>query len=186
MNKVFSDYELLEIGIKFAGDETATTVECIGSGEDAADVKVITKRCRGVVKKKRVKPTGTGVYKLVMHCPWDVYVKMFGMKDETLVDGVYSYGENSRHEEFVMTQRIEDEDGNEKLKAYPNCIIETGKATKIENGAEEVAQIEIDVAYSPDEHGNGSYEALLSEVTDETVKTTWMNAFTPSLVRKKA
>jgi hypothetical protein len=35
----------------------------------------------------------------------------------------------------------------------------------------------------PDEYGNGMYEALASELTDETAKTTWMNAFTPELVR---
>ena len=35
----------------------------------------------------------------------------------------------------------------------------------------------------PDEFGNGLYEALVSELTDETAKTTWMTAFTPELVQ---
>ena len=183
MGKVFSEYELLEIGIKFVEDEAFTSIQCIGSGEDTADVKVIKKMCRGVVKKKRVKATGTGVVKMSMHCPWDVFTKMFGMKDEKLIDGVYAYGENSRHEVFCMVQKVEDEDGNIKFKAYPNCIIETGKATKVENGAEEVAEIEIEVAYSPDDYGNGSYEALVDEMTEDALKTTWMTAFKPELVR---
>lgn len=183
MNKVFSDYELLEIGFKFEDSETYETTECIGSGEDAADVKVVTKKCRGVVKKKKVKGTGTGVHKITLHCPWDVWVNMFGMKHDTLIDGVYAYGEKSRHKTFSMTQKIEDEDGNEKLKAYPNCIIETGKAVKIENGAEEVAQAELEVSYAPDDYGHGSYESIVSELTDETIAAKWMKEFEPSMVQ---
>lgn len=183
MNKIFSDYELLEIGVKFEGEEAYETAECIGSGEDAADAKVVTKKCRGVVRKKTVRGTGTGVHKLTMHIPWGIYTKMFGMKHDSLKGGVYAYGEKSRHTPFIMTQRINDEDGNEKLKAYPNCIIETGKATKIENGAEEVAEVEIEVAYMPDEFGHGSYEALVDELTDETIKTQWMSKFEPSMVQ---
>lgn len=183
MSKVYSDYELLEIGFKFEGSETYETAECIGSGEDAADVKVVTKKCRGVVKKKRVRGTGTGTHKISMHCPWSIYTKMFGMEFDELADGVYAYGENSRHKPFSMTQKIEDEDGNKKLKAYPNCIIETGKATKIENGAEEVAEIELEVSYMSDEFGHGSYECIVSELTDETIATKWMNEFEPNLVQ---
>lgn len=181
--KIFSDYELLEIGIKFDGEESFETAECIGSGEDAADAKVVTKKCRGVVRKKSVRGTGTGVHKITWHCPWSIYTKMFGMKHDSLKEGVYAYGEKSRHTPFTMVQRIADEDGNEKLKAYGNCIIETGKATKIENGAEEVAEVEMEIAYMPDEFGHGSYEAIVSELTDETIKTKWMTEFEPSLVQ---
>ena len=181
--KVFSDYELLEIGIKFEDSQAYETADCIGSGEDAADAKSVVKKCRGVVRKKIVKGIGTGVHKLSLHCPWSIYTKMFGMKHDSLKDGVYAYGEKSRHTPFSMVQRINDEDGNEKLKAYPNCIIETGKAVKIENGAEEVAQVELEVSYMPDEHGHGSYETIVSELKDDTIKTKWMTAFEPSLVQ---
>lgn len=181
--KVFSEYEAKKIGMKFRSSEKHEIAECVGSVEDAADVKVIIKKCRGVTRKKKVKPTGTGVLKLSLHCPWDWYTKIFGMKLETLIDGVYAYGEKSVHEEFSLTELVEDEDGNEKLKAYPNCIVETGKASKIENGAEEVAEIELEVSYMPDEHGNGQYEALSSEITDETVAEKWLEEFTPEMVR---
>ncbi len=179
---VFSEYEARKIGVKFADSEKHEFAECIGTVEDTADVKVITKKCRGVVRKKRVKPTGTGVMKISLHCPWAWYVKIFGMKLATLIDGVYAYGEESVHEEFSLTELVEDEDGNEKYKAYPKCTVETGKATKIENGAEEVAEIELEVSYMPDEFGNGQYEALASEI-DETVAEKWLEDFTPEMVR---
>lgn len=179
---VFSEYEAKMIGIKFEDSEKHEFAECIGTDEDTADVKVITKKCRGVVRKKKVKPTGTGVKKLSLHCPWDWYVKAFGMKLATLIDGVYAYGEESVHKEFSLTELVEDEDGNKKLKAYPNCVIETGKATKIENGVEEVAEVELEVSYMPDKFGNGQYEAL-ADGLDETVAEKWLEEFTLEMVR---
>lgn len=180
--KVFSDFEARKLGIKFKDSEKHEITECIGSYEDAADVKVIIKKCRGVVRKKKVKPTGTGKIKLKFHCPWDWYVKAFGMKLATLIDGVYAYGEESVHEDFSMTGLVEDEDGNEKYNAYPNCVIETGKAEKIENGSEEVAEVELEISYMPDEFGNGQYVAL-AEGLDEEVAEKWLEEFTPEMVR---
>jgi len=115
--------------------------------------------------------------------PWEIYTEAYGMELDTLVDGVKAYGQNSIHEVFSIVQHIFDEDGEEKFKAYPNCIIESGKISKIENGAEEVAEIELDVSVLPDDYGNGVYEALASELTDETIKTKWMTEFDPSMVQ---
>lgn len=183
MNKVFSDFELDEIGIKIEGSENYETMECIGSCEEEMETKVITKSCRGVVKKKKVKPTGNGTFKLTAHIPWAIYTEIFGMNVEGLIEGVKAYGTNSVHKNFSSTMHITDEDGNEKYKAYPNCVIEKGVARKIENGAEEVAEVELEGSIMPDEHGNGLYEVLASELEDENVKKTWMTAFTPALVQ---
>jgi len=182
MGVVFSDYEVKEVGFKFKDKSECLTAECIGSCEEAMNTRVITKKCRGVVKKKKVKPDGTGSIKLSLHMPWDIYVALFGMENEAMVDGVKTYGIDSAHGEFCMTEHVFDEDDNEKFKAYPNCVVETGKATKTENGAEEVAEMELEVAVSPDEYGIGLYEALASELKDENVKAKWMSEFTPELV----
>lgn len=180
---VFSEYEVRQVGFKFEGEEDFIVAECVGSCEETMNTRVITKKCRGIVKKKVVKPDGTGTLKFSMHMPWDVYVKAFGMEDETVKDGVKTYGMNSTHQKFCIVEQVFDEDDNEKLKAYPVCVVETGKTTKTENGAEEVAEVELEVAVSPDDYGNGVYEALVSELADQTVKSSWMTAFTPELVR---
>ena len=52
--------------------------------------------------------------------------------------------------------------------------------------AEEVAEVELEVSIQPDEKGNCVYEALASELKDETAKSTWMTAFEPSMVQKSA
>jgi hypothetical protein len=115
--------------------------------------------------------------------PYDIYVDIFGMELDTLIDGVKAYGRNSIHKTFSMTEHVYNEDDVEMFRAYPNCIIENGIATKIENGAEEVAEVELEASVMPDEFGNGVYEALASELADSNLKTTWMTAFEPSLVQ---
>lgn len=181
--KQFSEFELREMGMKFAGEEAFKNAACVGTCEEELDAKVVTKSCRGIVTKKAVKGTGTGTLKITMHCPYDVYDLMFGMNLATLKDGVKAYGQNSVHKTFCITQKVLDEDDNVKFKAYPNCILEKGITRKIENGAEEVAEVELEISIMPDENGNGMYEALEEQLQDEPAKTTWMTAFTPELVQ---
>lgn len=180
-----SEFEVDKLGLKFAGatSNTYKTVECIGSLEEEMEVKTVVKKCRGVDKKKRSKGTGAGTLKLTAHIPYDIYSEAYGMDLDTLKEGVKAYGQNSVHKEFSLVGHVVDEDGNEKLKAYPNCMITTGVVRKIENGAEEVAELELEIGVMPDTYGNGMYEAAVEELTDETLKTTWMTAFTPEMVQ---
>lgn len=178
-----SDFELEEIGFKFDGEDAYESVACIGSCEEDMAVKAITKKCRGVVSKKRAKGTGEGTLKITAHLPWAIFNKAYGMNLDTLKEGVKAYGRNSIHKTFSLVARVLDEDNNKKFKAYPNCVINTGIVRKIENGGEEVAEMELEIGVSPDDYGNGLYEATEEELTDETLKTTWMTAFTPELAR---
>ena len=182
-NGVFSEYELREMGIKFTDAENYVTASCVGSCEEEMEAKVVTKSCRGVVVKTTVKGTGTGTLNVSMHCPWEVYTEMYGMNLDSLIEGVKAYGQNSVHKGFAITQHVFDEDGVEKFKAYPNCIMQSGVTRKIENGAEEVAEIEMEISVMPDEYGNGVYEALATELTTGTLKTEWMTKFEPSMAQ---
>lgn len=177
-----SEFEVDKLGIKFEDAETYVTMECVGSLEEEMTVKTVTKKCRGVIKKKRSRGTGEGTLKLSAHVPYDIFTKAFGMNLDSLKDGVYAYGQNSIHKVFAMTGHVIDEDNNEKLKAYPNCTITTGVVRKIENGAEEVAEMELEIGVMPDDHGNGLYEAPAAGL-DETIAETWMSVFTPEMVQ---
>lgn len=179
---MFSEYELREMGIKFKDAENYETVECIGSCEEELESKTVSKKCRGVVKKTRTKGTGNGILKISAHIPYKIYEQAYGMDLDSLKEGIKAYGENSVHKEFSTTQLVKDEDGNIKYKAYPNCMIKTGIVRKIENGAEEVAELELEVSVMPDEYGNGMYEILESEATTE-ITSDWMTKFTPSMAQ---
>lgn len=178
---VFSEFEVTEQHIKFNGDDTYSDMNCIGKSEEEMEVKSISKKCRGVVAKKRTKGTGNGTLTESLHVPYDIYNKMYDMNRDNLKKGVKAYGQESSHPEFSLTQRVIDEDDEVKLKAYPRCVLESGPKRPVENGAEEVPELELTISILPDDYGNGVYEALESEL-DEDVKSQWLNNFTPELV----
>lgn len=181
---VFSEFEVKNTSIKFADDDAAIKVGCVGSLEETMNSKTITKKCEGVVVKSVSRGDGTGELAMSLHMKYDLFLKSYGMASDGLKDGVYAYGQNSIHKPFCLTCEVLDEDGVKKLKAYPNCVITTGVTRKIENGAEEVAEMELTVTVMPDEYGNGMYEAIESKLTDESIKTAWLNNFTPELVNE--
>lgn len=181
-NGVFSDYEIDRMNVKFADAEATVAMNCLGSMEEAMTAKAITKKCRGVVIKNIVKGTGEGTLKISAHIPYDIFKDAFGMELDTLKEGVRAYGSNSRHKSFCLTVHAIDEDGAEKYKAYPNCICSARPTIKVENGAEEVAEVEMEIAVAPDDSGNGMYEAL-AEGLDEAIVSAWMDNFTPELVQ---
>lgn len=179
---VFSEFEVKEQWIKVAGEENYSTMSCVGSSEEELEVKVITKKCRGVKAKEKVKGTGSGTLTESLHVPRDVYNKMYDMTRANLKKGVYAYGQNSSHPEFSITQRVLDEDDEEKFKAYPRCILESGPKRSVENGKEEVPELELTITLLPDDNGECMYEALKSEL-DEEIAGKWLEHFDTSLVQ---
>lgn len=180
-SKVFSEAEVSEIGIKIEGATKADISKCVGTAEEEMEVKTVTKRCKGVVTKSRTKGTGKGTVKLSLHMAQDLFASLFDMENEELADGVIGYGDTSVHPVFCLTEKLEDEDGNIKYKAYPKCSIQTGFSRKVENGAEEISEIEIEIAVMPDDNGFGLYEAVATDIT-ESIQAAWMENFTPELV----
>jgi hypothetical protein len=180
----FSEFECRKLAMKFKDDENYQEAGAIGSVEESMNTKTVTKKYMGVEKKTRTKGTGAGELKLSLHMNYERYKKTYGMNLDGLEDGVAAYGSNSVHPEFGIVMETVDEDENVKYKAYPNCVVKDGIARKIENGGEDVAEIEMTVAVMPDETGNGMYEALESKLSQE-LKGKWMTEFTPDLVKAK-
>ena len=187
-DSVFSEYELRELAFKFNDEEegTFTHADCVGTWEEEAEVLQVTKNCRGKVAKKRTTATGSGTITYTGHIPQVVFVKMFSMDSADLVDGVAAYGSESRHREMTIVCKVLDEDGNVKYKAYPKVVANTGITRTVENGGEEVAEVEIELGWMQDEYGNGLYEAVEADLGTDTngLKTKWMTAWTPQLMQK--
>ncbi len=176
----FSEFEVKESHAKF-GEGEAIPLGCVGSLEETMNTKTITKACEGVTKKTVVKPDGTGELKFSLHMRWAAFVEMFGLVTEGYKTGIYAYGTDSTHKHFCYTAKVKDEEGNVKYKAYPDCVVTDGIASKIENGAEEVSEIEVTAAVCADAYGNGMYEAFESEI-DEDTKSKWLKEFSHDLV----
>lgn len=180
--EVFSEAEVEEIAIKTKEATKADVNKCVGTLEEEMETRTVTKKCKGIVVKSRTRGTGKGTLKLALHMAQDLFAKLYGMNRERLKDGVIAYGEKSVHPEFCMAVKLRDEDGKVKYKAYPNCVISKGTSRKVENGAEEIAEIELEIAVMPDENGEGLYEATETDLTEESLKEAWMENFTPDMV----
>ena len=118
---VFSEFELREMGVKVAGEEAYKTASCVGSSEEELEVVVVTKKCRGVVNKTRVRGAGTGTKTISAHVPYDIYVALYDMNNrDDLVEGVNGYGIYNVHKEFSIVERVFDEDGVEMTYNHIN------------------------------------------------------------------
>lgn len=179
---VFSNFEIKNASIKFKDAEAFVKLGCVGSADDELEVKVVTKNCEGVLAKSVARGAGSGTLSMSLHMNYALYVEAFGMDQEGLVAGVMAYGRNSKHKEFSLVAQIYDEDGNEKLVAYPRCVMSSAPSASIENGAEEVAEIEIEINLFADDNGNVKYEAIATEA--EAIAEQWMTAWTPELMKQ--
>lgn len=181
---VFSNFEIKNASIKFANSETSeyTKLGCVGTAEEELEVRVVTKNCEGVLAKSVARGAGSGVVTMSLHMKYNLYAEAFGMDQEGLATGVMAYGKNSRHKEFALVAEVYDEDGNKKLIAYPRCVMSSGPSCSIENGAEEVAEIEIEINLFADDEGNVKYEAIAAQATD--IADQWMTAWTPELMKQ--
>lgn len=175
---VYSYFECDQLAIKVAGDEEYTRDDCIGSLTVERETKTVTKSCRGVVKKRKTKPTGNGTINLKMHIKMALYRKIHAMTNEGLQPGVYAFDNTEPMPEFAITARVKDEDDNVMFLGYPRCKIEEINSLEIENGAEEVAEVEMSVSYMPDDYNKGEYQALEVELTGDVLNAdNWMTDF---------
>lgn len=181
----FSRWEVRKFGIKVAGSSEYKSADCVGTLSDEYETKRVEKKCRGVVKKVKIKPIA-GTLNLTMHIPYDIYCSMFDMVRDDLIEGVQGYGTNNIHQDFACVAEMYNEDEEMMLVAYPKCVSAVGPNTNIENGAEEIAEVELEISLMPDENEMLRYECLPGELeTDaQTIASQWMTAFTPDLVAK--
>lgn len=177
----FCEFEVKESAIRIRGEESFTVLGCVGTLEESFGTKTIKKKCEGKVKEQRTVPDGSGELKLSLHMKWKAYVDTFNLARTELKTGVYAYG-SKQHQVFEYVCKALDMDENVKYKAYPNCTVSTGIARKVENGGEEVAEIELTIALAADEYNECMYEAPEEELEDDNVKGKWMTEWNRELI----
>lgn len=77
---------------------------------------------------------------------------------------------------------IDEFEDHTKLVAFPKCVSATGFTFTIENGADEVALMELTLTAYPDDFKQFYYEAMVEELEDTTIPTTWHQQFDRTLV----
>ena len=177
-NDVYSYFECDQLAMKVTGDNDYIRDDCIGTLNVERETKTVTKKCRGVTKKRKTKPTGNGTITLKMHIKMALYRKINNMINTGLQPGVYAFDNTSAMPEFSLAARVKDEDDNIMFLGFPRCKIEEINALEIENGAEEVAEVEMKISYMPDDYNKGEYQALAVELTGQVLTTSnWMTTF---------
>lgn len=175
---VYSYFECDQLAMKVAGDEAYTRDDCVGTLSVERETKTVTKSCRGVVKKRKTKPTGNGTIELKLHMKLALYRRINAMTNEGLQPGVYAFDNTQSMPELALTARVKDEDDNIMFLGYPRCKVEEINKLEIENGAEEVAEVEMKLSYMPDDFNKGEYQALEAELTGDVLNAkNWMTAF---------
>ena len=180
----YSYFECDQLALKVGDDATFTRDDCIGSIEVERETKTVTKKCRGVTKKRKTKPTGNGTITVKLHIKLALYRKLYGWTNTGLQAGVYALDNTNAMPEAVLVARVKDEDDNIMYIGYPRVKVEEINKLTIENGAEEVAEVEMKLSYMPDDYNKGEYQALAVELTGSTVTTdNWMTSFSSSLMQ---
>ena len=182
---VYSMFECDQLALKVAGDTEYTRDDCVGKITIERETKTVTKKCRGVTKKRKTKPTGNGTITVSLHIKLALYRKINAMTNKGLQPGVYGFSNiDSLMPEVSIAARVMDEDDEPMFLGFPRCKVEELKSPEIENGGEEVAEVEMKLSYMPDDYNKGEYQALAVELTGSTVTSdNWMTDFSSSLMQ---
>ena len=154
----------------------ATALGCTGAINGEPETRTLVKRCEGVVTEERLL-----IDKMNMtfrgHMPVGGLRDVLGLTDKGLVTGVYGYGKSSIAGKGNLTFEVKDMyEENTKLIAFPNISWTGGMTVNLENGLDEVAEVEVTFSALADENGFFYYE------TFEKTVTGWTKEFTSELV----
>lgn len=179
---VFNEYTVTNAHEKWKGAQESEKLGCTGSLETETEMRTVKKMCEGeevLSEDIPVKMKG----KLTLHMPVEIARKVYGLKTDGLKKGVYAYGTGSRQGAGAMTFDVIDlYEEMKKLLAFPNMNFSGGYKWSLENGKDEIAEIEVEFNALKDDNKKFYYEAIESEVTDQTVIEQWHTNFTPELV----
>ncbi|MGE7091683.1 phage tail protein [Lysinibacillus sp. NPDC048646] len=170
--------------IKGSEQQPGTKFGCVGTISSEPETVVLSKKCgRATIGEKTV-TTKLNVT-VSAHVPVQVLRDYFGLTNENLKPGIYSYGSNSLGKDFVFTADVLDEfEDLTKLIAFPKASNAGGFTINIDTSQEELAMLELTFSAVSDANGQFYYEAITAELEDETVAEKWHTNFTRALVEK--
>lgn len=164
MPNTYFDAEKITAGNFTPVSGTAMDLGCTGSLSGDTDVRTITKICEGSPVKEVSKPrfmtlTFSG------HLYTEAYRELFGLKADVVLTTKFAYGVNSKNKMGAFKWEVENLEGTEKKTiTFPNAVVNTGFAFSYENGAEEIAEVELTIKAMPDVNGDIYTETIAAIV----------------------
>lgn len=182
----FSPSRITNLNVKFRNDAEGSALKfgCAGQVEGETEIQTKVKNCEGVQVAQKSTVTKINLT-VTAHVNIDVFRRILGLTNDALKPGIYAYGSNSKFESFSLVADVIDEFGDvTKLIAFPNCSSNTGLVFSIENGADEVAELEMEFSAMQDEQKNCYYEAFVDELEDPAVADEWRTNFSYDTVKE--
>lgn len=181
----FDTWDINNASIQFFDGGTkspGTKFGCIGTMTSEPETVVLSKRCGRTTVREKTVTTKLNVT-VSAHVEVQVLRDYFGLSNEDLKAGVYSYGAGSLGKDFVFTADVIDSfEDNVKLIAFPNASNSGGFTINIDTSQEELAMLEISFSAVADVANQFYYEAIVAELDDPTIADTWHTNFTRDLV----
>ncbi|MER2111164.1 MAG: phage tail protein [Solibacillus isronensis] len=181
----FDSWSILNSSIQFFDGGTKKPGQKFGSVGTISfepETSSLTKREGRIITKEKVVTTKLNV-SVSAHIPVTVARDFFGLSNEGLKPGVYSYGQGSLGKDFVWTADVVDDfEEVTKLIAFPKASNSAGLTLSIDSSQEELALLELSFSAVADANGKFYYEALVPELEDTEIAEQWHKEFTPDLV----
>ena len=164
----YSEFRIHKLHYKLNADGASwAAFGCTGKLERSYEVKQITKKCEGIVKKNITKPTGNGTLNISAHAVVEAIRKMQAM---VTANNVTAQG-TADFPSFRIKCEVENEDGEVMYQEYPNLCLNEAPTVTIDNDADEVAEVEYSIAMATDTAGYMFYEAFAADLTNATIAT---------------
>ena len=182
----FDNVSIKRIAFNFKNAENAIATDCNGQLDGETEMQTVVKKCGATEVKSKSKPINMTVT-ITAHVPMEVYRRFNGLKqDERIKPGIYSYGPDSVGEDFSLAAEIVDDfEQNSKLVGMLACTSNTGLTFSIENGADEVAALELETKVMQDEFGKFYHEAIVAEL-EEDLTDQWMTNLSADVIKKSS
>lgn len=180
----FDGTAINKLSFLFKGNEAATIADCVGKIDGTTKMHETVKKCGKTEVKSISKPIEMAL-KIKAHVPMAIFRDFYGLShDERLKKGIYSYGAGSKGKNFSLAVQVEDEyEDEKKLLGFLNCTSSSGLTFSVENGADTVADLELDVKVMIDEFNDFYHEAFLSELNDQDTADAWMAKLNPDVLK---
>ena len=143
---------------------TVMDLGCTGALSGTTVMKTITKVCEGVpVKEKSIPQYMELVFR--GHLYVETYRKLFCFKADETILTKHAYGTHSRNASGAFAWESENMEGDFiKTMSFANASVTNGYAFSIENGVEEIAEVEFSIKAMADANGDFFTEDIVAVV----------------------
>lgn len=169
LNTDFNEFNVRSALIQFDDEVSASSFGCVGKMSREFEVTNITKKCEGRTVLKKSKPTGEGTLTLNVHVPVAVARKMKSMlvKNNVAAQGTDIF------KTFKYKCIVSNEENADEYQLYPNCALNGLPEIEIDDEAEEVAAVEMEIGFATDEYGNMYYTEFKEDLEEGITFETW-------------